>query len=591
MLYPQMNRCRTVLDLSGFWEIKVDSENRGEPQQWLNGFEPDAIVAVPGSWNEQLAELGLMNYIGKIWYQQRFYIPQALADQRLSVRFGSADHQARVWLNGEFLGEHIGGFLPFEFDITDYIKTNAPNRLVISVDNTLTHDTIPQGVTAEDYQVFHRERHQTFPPTVFDFFPYGGIHRPVKIIALHQHHLENIAVTTEINGKDGLIKFRVELSEIVERSKLKVALWDRQQSLYDLKHHLQQNWLEGTIEISECHFWSHEHPFLYRLRFELFENDDLVDEYELEVGVRQIEVTEQQLLINGQPVFLEGFGKHEDFGVIGKGLWHPLIVKDFQLLKWIGANSFRTSHYPYAEEVLQMADRLGYYVIAEVPAVSLNFRHVSEKTLAHHKQAIVELIQRDRHHPSVIAWSLANEPGIWGEPEANSELANQYWAELFALAKELDPTRPLTLPTFPRWRDKDLVYQYCDFLSLNRYWGWYEIPGELEKAGEVLKDELIQLFKKYHKPILVSEFGADTIEGLHATYPQLFTEEYQTALIEKYFEIIESLPFTIGEHIWNFADFRTAQHFRRLVFNRKGVFNRQREPKAAAFAIKKHWNK
>ncbi len=591
MLYPQMNRCRTVVDLSGFWEIKVDSENRGEPQQWLNGFEPDAIVAVPGSWNEQLAELGLMNYIGKIWYQQRFYIPQALADQRLSVRFGSADHQARVWFNGEFLGEHIGGFLPFEFDITDYIKTNAPNRLVISVDNTLTHDTIPQGVTGEDYQVFHRERHQTFPPTVFDFFPYGGIHRPVKIIALHQHHLENIAVTTEINGKDGLIKFRVEISEIVERSKLKVTLWDRQQSLYEMKHHLQQNWLEGTIEIPDCHFWSHEHPFLYRLHFELFENDDLVDEYELEVGVRQIEVTEQQLLINGQPVFLEGFGKHEDFAVIGKGLSHPLIVKDFQLLKWIGANSFRTSHYPYAEEVLQMADRLGCYVIAEVPAVSLNFRHVTEKTLAHHKQAIVELIQRDRHHPSVIAWSLANEPGIWGEPEANSDLANQYWAELFALAKKLDPTRPLTLPTFPRWRDKDVVYQYCDFLSLNRYWGWYEIPGELEKAGEVLQNELVQLFEKYHKPILVSEFGADTIEGLHATYPQLFTEEYQTALIEKYFEIIESLPFTIGEHIWNFADFRTAQHFRRLVFNRKGVFNRQREPKAAAFAIKKHWNK
>ncbi len=591
MLYPQMNRCRTVLDLSGFWEIKVDSENKGEQQQWLNGFEPEAIVAVPGSWNEQLAELGLMNYIGKIWYQQRFHIPQALADQRLSVRFGSADHQARVWLNGEFLGEHIGGFLPFEFDITDYIKTNAPNRLVISVDNTLTHDTIPQGVTEEDYQVFHRERHQTFPPTVFDFFPYGGIHRPVKIIALHPHHLENIAVTTEINDKDGLIKFRVEISEIVERSKLKVTLWDRQQSLYEMKHHLQQNWLEGTIEIPDCHFWSHEHPFLYRLHFELFENDDLVDEYELEVGVRQIEVTEQQLLINGQPVFLEGFGKHEDFAVIGKGLSHPLIVKDFQLLKWIGANSFRTSHYPYAEEVLQMADRLGYYVIAEVPAVSLNFKYVTEKTLAQHKQAIVELIQRDRHHPSVIAWSLANEPGIWGEPEANSDLANQYWAELFALAKKLDPTRPLTLPTFPRWRDKDVVYQYCDFLSLNRYWGWYEIPGELEKAGEVLQNELVQLFEKYHKPILVSEFGADTIEGLHATYPQLFTEEYQTALIEKYFEVIESLPFTIGEHIWNFADFRTAQHFRRLVFNRKGVFNRQREPKAAAFAIKKHWNK
>ncbi|MDZ7318551.1 MAG: beta-glucuronidase [candidate division KSB1 bacterium] len=591
MLYPQMNRCRTVIDLSGFWEIKVDPENRGEPEQWMNGFEPDALIAVPGSWNEQLAELGLMNYIGKIWYQKQFQIPQALANHQLYIRFGSADHHARVWLNGEFLGEHFGGYLPFEFDMSAHIKKNQPNLLVVSVDNTLTHDTIPQGVTAEDYQAFHRQRYQTFPPTVFDFFPYGGIHRPVKIIALQPHHIEYVRIQTNIIGNKGLINFQVQFSGQAESTQLKITIWDRQRKLLETNYGLQENLLEGALEIPDCQFWSHEHPFLYRMQLELFENAKLIDEYELEVGVREIEVTEQGLLINGQPLFLKGFGKHEDFAVIGKGLLPPLIVKDFQLMKWIGANSFRTSHYPYAEEILQMADRLGFYVIAETPAVSLNFSFANQKTLDSHRRALIELIQRDQNHPSVIAWSLANEPGIWGEPEANAEQADQYWAELFALAKKLDPTRPLTLPTFPRWKDKDVVYKYCDFVSINRYWGWYEIPGEIDRAGEVLREELIQLFERYHKPILVSEFGADTVEGLHATYPQLFTEEYQTDLIQKYFDIIESLPFAIGEHIWNFADFRTAQHFRRVVLNKKGVFNRQREPKAAAFFIREHWNR
>lgn len=591
MLYPQTNRCRTVIDLSGCWEIKIDAENNGGQQDWQHGFAPDAIVAVPGSWNEQLAELGLMNYIGAVWYQRRFQIPQSLDRYQIMLRFGSVDFYASVWLNGQLVGEHNGGYLPFEFDISHLIQHERSNILIVRVDNRLTHDTIPQGVTCEDYEAFHRQRHQTFPPTVFDFFPYGGIHRPVKLIALDPQHLENIAVETQIDGMAGRLKFKAEFSGVPESAQLNISLWDGQNKIHQISEQLTDSSIDRIFEISNCRFWSHERPFLYRLRFELFQKDRLIDKYEQEIGVREIEVTEKELLINGKPVFLRGFGKHEDFAVIGKGLSEPLIVKDFQLLTWIGANSFRSSHYPYAEEVLQMADRLGFYVIAEVPAVSLNFKHVTEKTLANHKQAITELIQRDRHHPCVIAWSLGNEPGIWGEPEANSETADQYWADIFSLAKTIDPSRPLTLPTFPRWKDKDLVYKYCDFLSINRYWGWYEIPGEIEKAGELLKDELIQLFQRYQKPILVSEFGADTIEGLHATYPQLFTEEYQTALIERYFEIIESLPFTIGEHIWNFADFRTAQHFRRVVFNRKGVFNRQREPKAAAFAIRKHWNK
>lgn len=589
MLYPQSNRCRAVFDLSGFWEIKVDESHIGEKKQWMKGFETDGYIGVPGSWNEQLAEMGLMNYVGSLWYQTRFYPPDFFSNKKIILRFGSADFNARVWVNGKYLGEHNGGYLPFEFDVSDSVNKRKDNLLVVCVDNTLSHDTIPQGISEQDYIEFKKRRDRTYPTTVFDFFTYGGLHRPVKLLRLNEFHLQEVKIETGIDGKTGKLKFNVNYSQATSSAKVKVTLLDGSKEIGELTDSLADSMLEGEFTIPKCRFWNPESPYLYTLCFELFDKDELLDEYKLEVGVREVEVKAKELLLNGKSIFLKGFGKHEDFAVLGKGLCYPLIVKDFQLMKWIGANSFRTSHYPYSEEIMQMADRMGFLVIDEVPAVSLNFKYVTRKTLTAHKRALTELIARDRNHPSVICWSIANEPGIWSEEEAVSEKAENYWQEIYAHVKKLDPSRPITLPTCAEMGDRDLGFQYSDFLSINRYWGWYEIPGEIERAGEALRSELEGLFAKYNKPIMVTEFGADTIEGEHATYPQLFTEEYQTLLIQKYFEIIESLPFTVGEHIWNFADFRTAQHYRRVVLNRKGVFNRQREPKSAAFAVRKHW--
>jgi beta-glucuronidase len=589
MLYPQNNRYRTVLDFSGIWEIKADPAHVGVEKKWHHGFDAVAYAGVPGSWNEQLAEIGLMNYVGPVWYQTRFHVPSALSDKKLLLRFGSADFHARVWVNGEYVGEHEGGFLPFEFDITSFVDNDTENLLVICVDNMLTYDTIPQGLTKDDFVSFRKNRDVSFPPTVFDFFAYGGLQRPVKLTALHPFHLSEVKVDTTIAGTTGHIKFEATFSQLSNAASVEISLWDGTQRLEKKIKPCSHSTIADEFIIANCQFWRPECPHLYHLRFSLQENGAPVDEYQVEVGVREITVAGAKLLLNGEPIFLKGFGKHEDFAVLGKGLSYPLIVKDFQLMKWIGANSFRTSHYPYAEEIMQMADRMGFLVIDEVPAVSLNFRHITPKTLENHKRALTELIARDRNHPSVICWSIANEPGIWGEEEAISEKAENYWAEIYQHVKSLDSTRPITLPAFAFWKERDPSYKYSDLISINRYWGWYEIPGEIEEAGATLKAEMELLHEKYQKPILVSEFGADTIDGLHATYPQLFTEEYQTQLIQKYFEIIESLPFAIGEHIWNFADFRTAQHFRRVVLNKKGVFNRQREPKAAAFAIRQHW--
>ncbi|NOZ60704.1 MAG: beta-glucuronidase [Calditrichaeota bacterium] len=589
MLYPQNNRCRVAIDLSDFWEIKVPKQQDENEENFFRGFEADSFCGVPGSWNEQLAERGLMNYIGKIYYQKEFVLSKNFRGNRILLRFGSADYRAKVWVNGKEIGGHEGGFLPFTFDITNVVDFEQANLIVVCVDNSLNHDTIPQGVTQDDYLNFHKARHQTFPPTVFDFLTFGGLNRPVKIAIVPEKYFTEFEVKTSIEGSVGMIEFKSFINRFFNGGNVSVSLWEKETQIQQQKIELRENMSAGDFVVKNCHFWSPDDPFLYKLKFELFENSEFVDEYSLEVGVREISWDNNHLYLNKEKIFLRGFGKHEDFPVLGKGLSFPVIVKDFQLMKWIGANSFRTSHYPYAEEIMQLADRMGFLVIAEVPAVSLNFRFVTEKTLENHKKALRELITRDRNHPCVIGWSVANEPGIWGEDESNSEKSHKYWQEIFQYTRELDPTRPLTLPTYPHWKEKDPVYKYCDIISLNRYWGWYEIPSDLDKVEKKLKAEIQKLHDKYDRPILMTEFGADTIEGLHATYPQLFTEEYQTSLIMKYFEVIESFPFTVGEHIWNFADFRTAQHFRRVVLNKKGVFNRQRDPKSAAFVIRKHW--
>ncbi len=589
MLYPQNNRCRAVIDLCGFWELKVDAQAIGREKDWHSGFEPDAIVGVPGSWNEQLAELGLMNYVGLVWYQKQFCVPQTLQEKTLYLHFGSVDFHACVWLNGHLLGEHRSGFLPFEFDISPYCN-EGDNRLVVAVDNVLSHDTIPQSASAEDFRAFSKEREESFPPTVFDFFPYGGIHRSVNLIALSKQHITSIEVGTGLDDATGSVSVRAEYSQEDERNcGARLTLSLDGETVREWSGSANQVMQGVTLEVNDCRPWSPQDPCLYRLSVQLFDGDLLLDEYEQDVGIRQISVEGHHLLLNGEPIFLKGFGKHEDFAILGKGFSAALAAKDFHLMNWIGANSFRAAHYPYAEEVLQLADQMGFLVIAECSAVSLNLKHVTDKTLENHKQALTELILRDRNHASVVAWSIANEAGIWLEEEATSQKAESYWQQIYDHTKALDASRPITMPTFSKLGSRDFGNKYCDFISINRYWGWYEAPADLQRAAEMLRDELVALFERYEKPILVSEFGADTVEGLHATYPQLFTEEYQTEFLQTYFDVIESLPFTIGEHIWNFADFRTPQHFRRVVLNRKGVFNRQREPKSAAFAVRQHW--
>jgi len=308
----------------------------------------------------------------------------------------------------------------------------------------------------------------------------------------------------------------------------------------------------------------------------------MYDSYTIPVGIRTIEVKGDNLLLNNKPIFLTGFGRHEDFPIVGRGYLPAVIIKDYSLMKWIGANSFRTSHYPYSEQMMSLADKLGFLIIDEIPAVGLTFDiNYVDTHFELCKQYSKELIARDKNHPSVIAWSLANEPH-------SSIKSKEFFKELYDLVKKTDPSRLITVVNMMGVKER--AFEFCDILCVNRYYGWYTEPGQIYEGIKLLSQELDELYEKYKKPIILTEFGADTFPGWHAQPPEMFSEEYQMEFLKEYIATSNEKPYIVGQHVWNLCDFKTSQGVTRMNgMNYKGVFTRDRRPKMAAHYLRQIW--
>jgi beta-glucuronidase len=575
MLYPQSNRFRQIFDLSGFWEIRFDSENAGEALGWEAGFLDGRPIAVPASWNEQFADL--RDYLGTAWYQTRFELPGRSKTQKNFLRFGSVNYLADVWLNGFRLGCHEGGHLPFEFDVTSMLREDD-NLLVLRVDGSLAPDRVPPGNVPRD--PMDRFPELNYPDGSFDFFPYCGIHRPVLLYSKHEAGISDLTVKTDVEGDTGLVHIQVQRDEILP-ARARFTLQGRGEPV-QAEVELEAE-AAVVLRVPQADLWSPGSPTLYQLTVELESEGQYFDRYALPIGIRTVRIEGDRLLLNGQPVYLKGFGRHEDFPVVGRGYLPALIIKDYALMEWIGANSFRTTHYPYSEQMMDMADRLGFLVIDETPAVGLFFDEPGlERRLQLCRQYTQELIARDKNHPSVIAWSLANEPHSW------RPAAKPFFQDLYDLARGLDATRPITVVTHVGVEEE--AFEFLDFMCLNRYYGWYTDPGELDLGCQKLSAELDALHAKYHKPLILTEFGADTIAGCHAEQPEMFSEEYQAEMLTRYIEVLRTKPFVVGEHVWNLCDFKTGQSVRRVGgLNLKGVFTRDRRPKLAAHRLRELW--
>jgi beta-glucuronidase len=584
VLRPQDGPTRERKSLNGLWCFRLDPEGAGRTAGWWRAPLAEACeMPVPASYNDVLADRAVRDHVGDAWYQTVVRVPRGWAGERVVLRFDAATHRAVVWVDDVEVARHEGGYTPFEADVTAHVRPGEEARITVVVDNRLTWRSIPPGIVENGRQTYFH-----------DFFNYAGLHRSVWLYSTPRTHVRDVTVVPGLEGSRGTVDYRVETAGdagvqvvLVDASGAEVA---------------RAAGAVGRLVVDDVRPWRPGEGYLYELRIELLEGPGVVDSYTLPVGIRTVEVRGNRFLVNGEPFHFTGFGKHEDAAVRGKGHDDALMVHDFALLDWIGANSFRTSHYPYAEEVLDFADRHGIVVIDETAAVGQNLGMmagilrrefpptfspdtVDDASREAHAQAIRELVARDKNHPSVVLWSIANEP------ESDTEASVGYFAPLIALTRELDPTRPVGIVNVafaPHGRDR--LQALGDVIMLNRYYGWYVNTGDLAAAEKALLAEL-EAWAGEGKPILMSEYGADTLAGLHALTADPWSEEYQAEFLEMYHRVFDRVEAVVGEQVWNFADFATAAGVGRVGGNKKGVFTRDRQPKAAAFTLRRRWRK
>lgn len=594
MFYPQQNRQRNRLDLSGIWDFQIDPDDEGLDGGWSDGLPNPRPLAVPASWNEQYPDL--RDHLGAAWYELRFQVPESWDDQRVVLRFGSVIYRADVWINGTKLGHHEGGHLPFEFEVDGHLRPDVENRLVVRVENELSPTRVPPGNVAGAMSAILG----SYPNTNYDFFPYAGIQRPVILYTTPRHYISDLHFQTVQIGEPARVSVSVDVAGAGGRLVFRL-LSESETSPLEASAEMNNGDVAVELDVPNARLWSPSAPNLYRLQVDLTDQERVIDRVEIEVGIRTVAVEGDQILLNGEPIYLTGFGRHEDFPISGRGLNLPVLVRDYALLDWIGANSYRTAHYPYSEEEMSMADRQGLLIIDEIPAVGLFFEDSDENVetrLQICRRQISDLIARDKNHPSVIMWSVANEPMPPNmmermrspNPPPAPPKTIDFFQNLIDLAHELDPSRPATLVGVMGGPTEWLALS--DVVCINRYYGWYTQGGRIEEGMGLLEQELDQLHAKMGKPIIIAEFGADTVAGVHRVPAEMWSEEYQVEVLKAHLDVTDQRPFVVGMHIWNFADFKTGQGILRTAgLNHKGVFTRDRQPKMAAHFLRRRWRK
>lgn len=593
-LYPVDNEVRSAKLMDGLWKFQFDPEALGMKEEWhKKGLPSPVSMPVPSSFNDLFTTRKERDFCGDFWYETSFFCSKEAAEGRIFLRFGSVTHRCSIFCNGVLVAEHEGGFLPVVADITDAASRTQKNLLVVKVNNELNETSIPCGMTVT------QKGTEKLALPYFDFFNYAGIHRSVWLVEMPCESVQDFDVRYRIGDQEAWVDYQVFTNG---HHDVRVQLQDQEGKIV-----AEQTGKSGSLYVSHPILWKVRDAYLYTLVITIVDKDCLIDKYSSRIGIRTVEIKGTDILLNGEPVYLKGFGRHEDFDLLGRGFHYAVAKRDFECMKWIQANCFRTSHYPYAEEWYQMADEEGFLIIDEVPAVGMmrslvNYVEAGQgksskdffsgcpdiELLQHnHKMAIEEMITRDKNHPSVIAWSLFNEA------ETTTDMAESYFKPLFHFAKSLDyQKRPLT--GVLEGSSSPTACKCCslmDFVCLNRYYGWYVHGGsQLETALEEFVEEMEGWKEKnMERPFVFTEFGADTLDSLHKLPSVMWSQEYQKEYLTSYFQIFDQYEFVKGELIWNYADFQTAQGIMRVNGNKKGIFTRGRQPKDAAYLVKKRW--
>ena len=592
LLYPCDSGSRRVVSLDGMWRFAFDPESKGVDGGWALHLPESITMPVPASFCDFFTDKDSREYCGDFWYETDFFVPGEWEGKDIAVRFGSVTHRARIFVNGVEVTSHEGGFLPFDAAVTDIVRYNQFNHLAVLANNELSEIMLPAGRTTT------LSNGKKVATPYFDFYNYAGIHRPVKLTALPKERVLDFSVVHTLNGNAADVAYTVTTNG---EHNVCIDVFDGCEKV------AHADGKTGTLHIDNVKLWNVHAAYLYNFVIRITDGETVVDEYAEKIGIRTFEIKGGNFLLNGKPVYLRGFGKHEDADLRGRGLDLATVKRDYELMKWIGANCFRTSHYPYAEELYQMADEEGFLVIDEVPAVgfmesAMNFlaanqgngkkvgwfeKETTPQLLENHKAALIDMINRDKNHASVIAWSILNEP------QCTSEGTEAYFKTLFDLAHEIDPQkRPRTyavvMMSLPH---NSKGQQFADFISLNRYYGWYVMGGmSIVDAEAAFRKEMDGWRMALHgRPMIFTEYGADTMPSEHKLPSVMWSQEYQNEYLDMNHAVFDSYEFVKGELVWNFADFQTTEGIMRVNGNKKGIFTRQRQPKDAAFHFRARW--
>jgi beta-glucuronidase len=516
-------------------------------------FDTSGQLHVPGDWNTQRESL--LFYEGSVWYKRSFDYTKS-PKNRLFLHFGACNYLAAVYLNGDELGEHEGGFTPFDFEITDRVRAKS-NFLVLRINNTRGKEQVPTVNT--------------------DWWNYGGITRPVTLVEVPETFVQDYFIQLE-KGSTHQVKGWLQLNGPQLQQKVTIRI-----SEAGLGRTIQTD-SKGRGEFSfgaDLTVWSPENPKLYAVEI-ASETDQVTDR----IGFRSIEVRSTDILLNGKPVFLRGISIHEEAPTRPGRAWSEDDART--LLSWakeLGCNFVRLAHYPHNEAMLRMADQMGVMVWAEVP-VYWTIQWENLQTLHNAENQLKEMVARDHNRAALIIYSVANETPI-------SDARNRFLRQLIHDAHSADPTRLVSaaLQAHEVAEGKhitihidDPIASDLDVLGNNEYIGWYVRHPE--------DADSIDWISAYDKPLIMSEFGGDALFGYHGGTAARWTEEYQENLYEHQIAMLKRIPFLRGMTPWILKDFRSPRRtLPRLedYFNRKGLVSDHGEKKKAFFVLQKFY--
>jgi beta-glucuronidase len=509
----------------------VDTATRRRP--WEFDFDCRSTMPVPGCWNTHDRELAW--YEGTTWYFRR--LDEAPGEDRVFLRFGAANYDAKVFFNREFIGNHYGGSTPFFVEITD--RLTGDDEILVAVNNERSPTRVPMRNT--------------------DWYNYGGIHRSVEIVRVPQTFIRDvyarllpdgrtIAVDVTVEGAADSVQVEIPDLGIAER----VALADG----------------KGRLDVAaEPVPWCPETPRLYDLAVTCGQ-DRVTDR----VGFRTVAVEGTQVLLNGAPVFLRGISVHEDDVLFGRVTSEEDIRRRFRHAREMNCNFVRLAHYPHHELAARIADEEGILLWEEVP-VYWAIAFDNEDTFADAQNQLIELIKRDRNRASVIMWSVGNE-----NEDADPRLS--FMARLAATCREWDPSRLVTaavLVNRTTLKVEDRLADHLDVLGLNEYYGWYNADWD--------EFERLILGSAPDKPVVISEFGAGALAGRRGREDEPFTEDHQDMIYRRQIEVLSQAPYIVGMTPWILYDFRAPRRQNRFQrgYNRKGLIHEDKRTKKLAF--------